>query len=284
VVWLVNINSKKNMAESVILQIENISKSFSSLIKGERSNKSNVLLDGFTLGIKKGNITALIGGNGAGKTTLFNIISGFLKADSGAVYFENGGKYNITNFSPYRISRLGVGRVFQDNHIFNEMSVIDNMLIADDNRFGERAFESFLMPKKNNRIEKNRRDEAEMIFNALFGANNTFISKRYDKAGSLSFGEQRLLGMARLMMADNKLLLLDEPTAGLNNNLISQIASSIKKMVEVFDTSVFLIEHNMGFVSEIADSCIFMANGKTEVIGSPEEVFKSDYVRKNYLK
>jgi len=273
------------MAENIILHIESISKSFNSLKVNRDSYEdgNKHLLKNFSLFVKSGEITALIGGNGSGKTTLFNIISGFTKADSGLIYFENGKRNEISSMQPHQISRLGIGRMFQDNHIFPEMSILDNMLIADDNLFGEKAFVSLFNPRKNKETEMKRKDEAEMIFNTLFGESNHFIQKFREKAKSLSYGQQRLLGIARLMMAGNKILLLDEPTAGVNPQTIERISIAIKKMVSDFNLTVFLIEHNMKFISDIADTCAFISNGETTVQGSPEMVLKNEYVRKTYL-
>lgn len=273
------------MAENIILHIESISKTFNSnrIIRNVNEDDNKHLLNNFSLFVKSGEITALIGGNGSGKTTLFNIISGFTKADSGRIYFENGKRNEISSMQPHQISRLGIGRMFQDNHIFPEMSILDNMLIADDNLFGEKAFVSLFNPKKNRSTELKRREEAEMIFNTLFGESNSFLRKLNEKAKSLSYGQQRLLGIARLMMAGNKILLLDEPTAGVNPQTIDRISVAIRRMVTDFNLTIFLIEHNMRFISEIADTCAFISNGRIEVQGSPELVLNNEYVRKTYL-
>lgn len=272
------------MLENIILHIDSISKSYNSH-KGNENNKDGniLLLNNLSLFVKTGEITALIGGNGSGKTTLFNIISGFTKADKGNIYFVNGKQNEISKMQPHHISRLGIGRMFQDNHIFSEMSIIDNMLIADDNLFGEKAFVSLFNPHKNNELERKRKEEAEMIFSSLFGESNPFITKQNEKAKSLSYGHQRLLGIARLLMADNKIMLLDEPTSGVNPETIDRISDAIRKLVIDFNLTVFLIEHNMRFISEIANTCAFISNGRIEVQGTPEMVLSNEYVRKTYL-
>lgn len=273
------------MGKNVILHINSISQTYNYHKGSEDINEdgNKHLLNNFSLYVNGGEITALIGGNGSGKTTLFNIISGFTRADSGCIYFENGKQTEISKMQPHQIARLGIGRMFQDNHIFPEMSILDNMLIADDNLFGEKAFVSLFNPKKNRRTELKRKEEAEMIFNTLFGESNFFHRKLNEKAKSLSYGQQRLLGIARLLMSGNKILLLDEPTAGVNPQTIDRISVAIRKMVTDFNLTIFLIEHNMKFISEIADTCAFISNGRIEVQGSPELVLNNEHVRKTYL-
>jgi branched-chain amino acid transport system ATP-binding protein len=149
------------MNSDSILNIDSISKSFVRNIvnvRGKDEDERLYLLDDIDLLVPKGKVTALIGGNGTGKTTLFNIISGFFKADEGKISFKpNGALIEITNINAYKIARLGIGRMFQDNHTFENMTVIENMLIADDNFFGERPFESIIYYKKSNDVENHRK-------------------------------------------------------------------------------------------------------------------------------
>ena len=273
------------MAENTILQIESLSKSFSikKRIKEGTVSEHRFLLNDFSLAIEAGKITALIGGNGTGKTSLFNIISGLLGADKGKILFTNGSTTNISGLPPYKISRLGIGRMFQDNHIFPEMTVIENMLIADDSLFGENIWAPIFQYKKNKQTEKDRKEEALMVFEKLFGSSHFFKEKINHKAKSLSYGQQRLLGLARLMMAGNKLLLLDEPTSGVNPQHIASVADAIRKMVADNNLTVFLIEHNMKFVADLADTCAFINNGRIEMHDTPVKVLGNDNVRKSYL-
>ena len=226
----------------------------------------------------------LAGGNGAGKTTLFNIISGFMTADSGdIVYQKDRGTLSLIDMPSYKRTRVGIGRMFQDTHIFPGMTVLENMLLADENTFGELAFVSIFRPKKNKAIEAQRIKKVKKIFKALFGEPNPFWHKKDELAGSLSFGQQRLLGLARLFMANYNLVLLDEPTAGVNPQIIQQVLAIIRSMVEEMGATVFLIEHNMKVVLDIADFCSFMSHGKITAFGTPEDVIGNDEVRKTYL-
>lgn len=275
------------MNSDTILNIDSIRKSFVRNIvnvRGKDEDERFYLLDDIDLLIPKGKVTALIGGNGTGKTTLFNIISGFFKADEGKISFQpNGSLREISGLNAYKIARLGIGRMFQDNHIFQNMTVLENMLIADHDFFGERPFQSILFFRKNNDIEKQRTEKAEKIFIDLFGADNPFLKMKDDKAKNLSYGQQRLLGLARLLMGDYKLLLLDEPTSGVNPVVIDKIKEIISYFVEKKNMTVFLIEHNMSFVLDVADFCHFMSKGIIATGGTPEDIIGNPEVRKTYL-
>jgi len=275
------------MNNDTILYIDSIRKGFVRNIinvRGKDEDERFYVLEDIDLEVPKGKVTALIGGNGAGKTTLFNIISGFFRADDGKIDFKpNGSLKGITGLKPYKIARLGIGRMFQDNHIFQNMTVLENMLIADDNFSGEKPYDSMIYIKKTNVIEKQRIEKAEKIFTDLFGADNPFLKMKDDKAKNLSYGQQRLLGLARLLMGDYKLLLLDEPTSGVNPAIVEKIKEIIKYFVEEKGLTVFLIEHNMKFVLDIADFCHFMSRGIIAVSGTPEDIIGNPDVRKTYL-
>jgi len=275
------------MNNDTILYIDSIRKSFVRNIvniRGKNEDERFYVLEDVDLMLPKGKITALIGGNGTGKTTLFNIISGFFKADEGKIEFKPNGKLtNLTNLQAYKIARLGIGRMFQDNHIFQNMTVMENMLIADENFFGERPFESIINYKKSRNQERQRTEKAEKIFSDLFGNENPFLKMKDDKAKNLSYGQQRLLGLARLLMGDYKLLLLDEPTSGVNPVIIDKIKEIISYFIEKENMTVFLIEHNMSFVLDVADFCHFMSKGVIATGGTPEDIIGNPEVRKTYL-
>ena len=275
------------MNSYAILNIDSVRKSFVRNIvslRGEKEYEKFYILDDIDLLVPKEKVTALIGGNGAGKTTLFNIISGFFRADEGKIFYKpNGDAKEISNINPSKRSRYGIGRMFQDNHIFQNMTVLENMLIADGNYFGENPFQSLLFYNRNNVFETERKKKAEMIFLDLFGNDNPFIKMKNEKAMNLSYGQQRLLGLARLLMGNYNLLLLDEPTSGVNPIVIQKIKEIIKYFVERKRMTVFLIEHNMNFVLEVADFCHFMSQGIIAVSGTPEDIIGNPDVRKTYL-
>jgi ABC-type branched-subunit amino acid transport system ATPase component len=275
------------MSDEIILNIDSVHKSFVRNIvniRGQEQDERFSILDDLDLLVPKGKITALIGGNGAGKTTLFNIISGFCEADEGRISFKpNGTAIDILGSAPHKIARLGIGRMFQDNHIYQNMTVLENMLVADAYFFGERPFESIVYNKRNRLEEKRRTEKAEQVFIDLLGPDDPLVSLNNEKAKNLSYGQQHLLGLARLFMGNYKLLLLDEPTSGVNPAIIKKTMEIIKHLVGKKGLTIFLIEHNMQVVLEIADFCSFMSHGKITAFGTPEDVIGDVEVRRNYL-
>ena len=266
-----------------ILDIKSISKTFSKGKKKNGDTRQFNLIDELDLSIERGKITSLIGGNGTGKTTLFNMISGFLEADQGEITFLNGNKFQLNGMPSHKREQLGIGRLFQDNHIFPDLTVFENMIIAHEDDFGEFPLEILFRTKKSKTLEEQRKEKAKQTFEMLFGSKNVFWEKREHLAKNMSYGQQRLLGLARLFMANYKLVLLDEPTAGVNPKLLDTISEIIKRMVIENDMSVFLIEHNMHFVKQISDICAFINKGKIEIIGTPDEVIANKKVQDSYL-
>ncbi len=270
-----------------ILEIQSVSKSFVRNIinvRGQSADERFLIIDDLDLMIPRGKITALIGGNGAGKTTLFNIISGFMHPDRGHIfYYNNGSKKELIGEEPHRITKMGVGRMFQDSHIFPEMTVLENMLIADADDFGEKPLRVIFQFNQMKKTEQTRIQKAEAVFQDVLGENNDLWAKRFSLAGSLSFGQQRLLGLARLFMGHYDLVLLDEPTAGVNPAIIEQIQHIIRRMVREQKMTVFLIEHNMKVVLELSEYCSFMSHGKITAFGYTSDVIGNDDVRKTYL-
>ncbi len=272
--------------EKTILHINGLSKAFVRSIRTARRREAVErvrILNGLNLEVKAGQITALIGGNGSGKTTLFNIINGFLDADKGSIRFINGSEHELLGKKPDAIARLGLGRLFQDNHTFDELTVLENMLVADNVTFGETPFVSLFAPHKNRRVEQAKTEEAKEIFENVLGADPVFWRKKDDKAKNLSHGQRRLLGLCRIFMGDYKLVLLDEPTAGVNRELFDSIHKILNRMMNEKNMSVFLIEHNMGFVKQVAQQCLFIHDGAIHTSGTPAEVIDDPLVQKTYL-
>jgi len=273
--------------DDIILQIDSVKKSFVRNIinvRGEDDDERFYIIDDLDLLIPRARITALIGGNGAGKTTLFNIVSGFIPPDSGDVlYGQNGKQKSLLGLSAHKITRMGVGRLFQDTHVFSNMTVLENMLVADNDVFGEVPFISLFKQRKDKDKEAERILKAEKIFTELFGTANPFWAQKDKYAKDLSYGQQRLLGLARLFMGKYSLVLLDEPTAGVNPKIIEQAMAIIRRLVNEQGVTVFLIEHNMKVVLDLADFCSFMSHGKITAFGTPEDVIGNDEVRRTYL-
>lgn len=273
--------------EKPVLEIANIRKTFSRKfinLRGQSDAEVWYVLDNFNLAVPYGKVTALVGGNGSGKSTLFNIIGNLIKPDKGSVtYYNDGKKHDLLKTPPYAQSALGIGRLFQGTHIFRELTVLENMMIADENRFGEIPFVSILQPSKNRSTESGRIREAEERLEMLLGKNNPLIKKRHESAGALSYGQQRLLATARLFMNDNlNLLLLDEPCAGVNPDIIETLHQLIRKMTASGKT-IFLIEHNMEFMAKTSDFCHYLEEGRVHFSGVPAEVLNHETLQKNYL-
>ncbi len=271
-----------------ILHIDSVSKSFVKNIvnlRGKDVDERYFIIRDLSLYVPKGKITALIGGNGTGKTTLFNIISGFVECESGKILYKTNGRItDLTKRKSFEIATLGIGRMFQDNHIFQNLTVLDNMLIADSNNYGELPYHTLFRLREYKKLEKNRIEKVKKIFDDIFGENNPFWEMRNHKAQNISYGQQRLLGLARLLMGDYKLLLLDEPTSGVNPIVVERIKEIIKYFVEKKGLTIFLIEHNMNFVLNVADFCHFMSKGIIATGGTPEDIIGNPEVRKTYLE
>ena len=242
--------------------------------------KTFELLRGVNLDVKKGKITALVGGNGTGKTTLFNIISGFEKGYTGDVVME--GK-NINHISAHRISLMGIGRLFQNGQLLSGLSLMENMKLASNDKTGEMPFSSLLWHKKYKEVEAAREQHAKDILVRIFGEGNKCLNMLDQDASAFSYGEQRILSLARLLMGGDRLLLLDEPTSGVNPVYINKIEQIIHEMKEQEGMTVLLIEHNMHFVRKVADMCAFLTDGIIAKVGPTAEVLDDKNVRNSYL-
>jgi branched-chain amino acid transport system ATP-binding protein/neutral amino acid transport system ATP-binding protein len=227
-------------------------------------------VDDCSFEVKKGTITALIGPNGAGKTTIFNIISGIIKPDSGKIFFN--GK-DITNLNPEQISNSGISRLFQQSKLFNNLTVRENLLLAFDNE--DTKFWKNLLGK--NRITKEKEEKIKEILKMV-----KMEEFENNLARNLSYGQKRLLELARTILNPHILLMLDEPVSGVNPALRNEIADILKKLKENGET-IFLIEHDMNFTLKISDEVIVMDEGKVIAEGRPEEIKNNPKVLEAYL-
>ena len=258
----------------MILQLKDIHMSFTNA-----QNETFDLLRGVNLTVEEGKITALVGGNGTGKTTLFNIISGFEKDYTGDVLFEGN---NFNRISAHRISLMGIGRLFQDGQLLPGLTLMENMKMASDNETGEMPFSSLIRPKKWKEAERAKEEQAKNILKRIFGEDCKYLQMLNDDASAFSYGEQRLLSLARLLMGGDRLLLLDEPTSGVNPVYIDTIEKIIREMTTE-GLTVLLIEHNMHFVRKVADTCAYLDDGVIAKIGPTAEVLDDKNVRNSYL-
>ena len=243
-------------------------------------NETFQLLRGVNLAVDKGKITALVGGNGTGKTTLFNIISGFEKDYTGDVIFE---EINFNKIPAHRISLMGIGRLFQDGQLLPGLTLMENVKMASDDKTGEWPFSSLIRPKRWKEAEAKKELQAKDILKRIFGEDCKYLNMLNDDASAFSYGEQRLLSLARLLMGGDRLLLLDEPTSGVNPVYIDTIERIIREMKEQEGLTVLLIEHNMHFVRKVADTCAYLDDGMIAKIGPTAEVLDDKNVRNSYL-
>ena len=259
----------------MILQLKDIHISFTNT-----QNETFDLLRGVNLDVEQGKITALVGGNGTGKTTLFNIISGLEKNFTGEVLFEDN---DLDKASAHYISLMGIGRLFQNGHLMGGLTLMENMKLASSDTTGEMPFSSLIRPKKWKQAEAQKELQAKEILTRIFGEGNKYLNMLDDDASTFSYGEQRILSLCCLLMGENRLLLLDEPTSGVNPFYIDAIEHIISEMKEKDGLTVLLIEHNMHFVRKVADVCAYLDEGIIAKVGKTAEVLDDKNVRNSYL-
>ncbi|EAI8630034.1 ABC transporter ATP-binding protein [Campylobacter lari] len=225
--------------------------------------------------IKESEIFGLIGPNGAGKTTLFNIITGNYKPSGGEVFFL--GK-KIDHLKPHKIVHLGIARTFQNIRLFSSMSVLENVLIGFDKSIKYNIFEAFLHLGRFSKAEKNAKKAAYEILEQL---NIAHLAD--ERATSLSYGQQRKVEIARALATNPKLLLLDEPAAGMNSTESDDLAELIFDIRNNKKISVLLIEHDMKFVNKLCDRVMVLDYGKTIFEGKPSDAVQNPEVISAYL-
>lgn len=219
-------------------------------------------------------VYALMGSNGAGKTTLFNLISGFIRPQSGEIYF---GDKNLTRKEPYIINRQGIGRTFQDLRLITKLSVKENIILSMKGNPTDTVFNA-LLPQ---RIYGNARKELEQHADKII--EQFFLSEvKHSPAGEISYGQQKLLSLACCVANGAKLLLLDEPVAGIQPEYRNKIATLIKQMKEQGKT-ILLIEHNTDFISEVADKIFFLHDGKISYFANVESLRADKTVMEAYI-
>jgi neutral amino acid transport system ATP-binding protein len=232
-------------------------------------------VDGATMDVREGSITALIGPNGAGKTTFFNVLTGFYRGDAGAVSFAGR---QIIRRPPHAIARLGMVRTFQITKALSRMPVIDNMMLAAADQPGEHLANVIFRPRAVRRREAEVREQAmEML--ELFD-----LAKLADSyAGTLSGGQRKLLELARALMTRPRLLLLDEPMAGINPTLGRRLLEHMRELREKEGVTFLFIEHDMEVVMGHSDRVIVMAEGRVIADGEPQDVRSDKAVIDAYL-
>jgi len=230
---------------------------------------------GCSLQVEAGSITGLIGPNGAGKTTLFHLISGFYRPDRGRIEFDGE---DVTGWSPHKLVRRGLYRTFQIPRAFPEMTVLENLMLVPEGQCGERLWNPLFRPRRVWAEEESLRDRAQEVLEFVGLAHLAGAL-----AGTLSGGQKKLLELARALMAEPKLVLLDEPGAGVNPTLMKRLADRIRQVAEEFGVTVFLIEHDMDLVMSLCDPVIVMSEGRVLTQGTPAAVRADPRVIEAYL-
>jgi branched-chain amino acid transport system ATP-binding protein len=248
-----------------ILEVRDLVKTFGGLI----------VLNHCAFQVRRGTITGLIGPNGAGKTTLFNVLTGFFRPDSGQVLF-NG--QDITGLAPHQIFHHRICRTFQIPREFREMTVLENLMLIPSGQLGEQLRYPWFRPTLVRQQEARIRDKALEVLAAV-----RLLDLRDEYARDLSGGQKKLLELARTMMADPELLLLDEPGAGVNPALMDELAEYILHLARDRGLTILLIEHDMDLVMRLCNPVIVLSEGRPLVEGPFEVVAKDPRVLEAYL-
>ena len=249
----------------IMLEVKKVSKSFGGLMAVFECS----------LEVKQGTITGLIGPNGAGKTTLFNLITGHLKPDSGQIFFRG---QDITGLPPHQIFKKQIYRTFQITREFSQMTVLENLMVMPDGQAGEKVWNTWIKPRVVRRQEKEIRDKALEVLEFV-----ELIGLKDEYAGSLSGGQKKLLELARSMMADPEMVLLDEPAAGVNRTLLAKLMDNIRKLCKEKGITFFIVEHDMDLVMNLCNPVIVMSEGRKLTEGTPEQVKSDERVLEAYL-
>lgn len=252
-----------------MLKIDNVTMRFGGVIAANNFNAN----------IEKGQIVGLIGPNGAGKTTIFNVVTGVYKPTEGQVIFKADDKEQvISGMRPDEIAKLGICRTFQNIRLFKDMSVLDNVFIGNHLRIKSNVFSSIL------RVPGYRKEEREMLEKSLYLLDRVgLLEEKDEKANSLPYGKQRRLEIARALATDPKLLLLDEPAAGMNPQESNELMDFILNIKDEFDLTVFLIEHHMDLVMGICENILVLDHGELIAEGDPEAIQNNQRVIEAYL-
>jgi branched-chain amino acid transport system ATP-binding protein len=250
---------------SALLEVRDVVRSFG----GVRA------VDGASLDVEAGSITSLIGPNGAGKSTLFNIVSGFLRAEAGTVAFEGR---RIDRLPPHRIARSGVVRTFQTARALARMTVLDNVVLAAPRQPGERLLRNVVGSRATRHREREVRARAHELLELVR------LDRHADElAATLSGGQRKLLDFARVLMTEPRLVLLDEPMAGVNPVLRGELLEHIVSLRESHGVTVLLVDHDLEVVMGVSDRVVVMSNGSVIASGPPDGVRSDARVVDAYL-
>jgi ABC-type branched-subunit amino acid transport system ATPase component len=263
----------------MIVETENLKKRFDGVIALEDVN----------LEFLPGSVTAIIGPNGAGKTTLLNVMAGFIQPDSGSVFLiegndnpfvsgagteKNNVKRDIVGLAPYMVASLGVGVLFQDVRVFKRLSLLENVITGMKHQIGENPLAPFFQFHAVERQEREAIEKAAHLLEIVGLSEKSRLC-----AEQLSFGEQKLLAICRLLAGESKVLLLDEPTSGVHPEMVARLLDVIQTIAEKDACTIIIVEHNLKVVKRVGSWVYLMAGGKVEVFGKPQEVLRDETLR-----
>lgn len=234
-------------------------------------------VDQVSFDVQAGEIAGLIGPNGAGKTTCFNCVAGFLKPSGGRVFFDG---HEITGKPTHSVFHDGLVRTFQIPQEIPTMTVLENLMLPGEGQLGERVWSNWLppLPRRVRREERGREERAHEVL-ATVGLD----THAHHSAGALSGGQRKLLELARALMSEPRMILLDEPAAGVNPTLLRRLVDYVLKIREE-GVTFLIIEHNLDLVRELCDPVVLMAEGGVHAIGHPEEVLEDPDAQSIYLR
>ena len=248
-----------------VLEMQNVEKNFG----GVRA------IDNFSVTLEPGKIHGLIGPNGAGKTTIFNNITGIYAPNSGKIIFNGT---DITGSAPHRVAQLGIGRTFQNIRLFSNLSVLSNVVIASNLDATYNLADAMFKTKKYKEREKHLEEKAMDLLEVV-----GLADKANEQASSLPYGHQRKLEIARALATNMKVLLLDEPAAGMNPTETAELLACINTIRDRFGIAILLIEHDMSLVMNVCQRIQVIDYGQTIASGLPEEIAADPRVITAYL-
>lgn len=249
----------------MILEVEGVTKSFGGI----------QALNDCSISVERGTITGLIGPNGAGKTTLFNVITGFIETDSGRVTLDGE---DITDLEPHEVTDKGLFRSFQLTRELGEMTVLENIMLTRKLEAGESLFGVWLTPGKARVAEKRVKEQALEVLEYL-----EMREKRDELAKNLPGGEKKLLDVGRMMMVRPKMVLLDEPGAGVPPSVQNKLTKYFEDLSGNEGVTFLVVEHDMNIIMDLCDPIVVLVDGSKLTEGTPEEIKNSEEVIEAYL-
>lgn len=264
------LKDNENMTDNIVLKIEELSIAFGGL----------KAVDSLSFDIKENEVFGLIGPNGAGKTTVFNCITQFYKPDNGRVFFRtnNGEVEDLVGKKPHEIISKGLVRTFQNLELIRELSVIDNVLVGSHIEFKASILSQVLKLPKARKEEESFRKKAEEVlkYMGLYDIKDQLVAGQ-------PYGVLKRIELARTLMCNPKLIILDEPAAGLNDKETLDLIEIVREIRNKYNCAILLVEHDMKFVTDLCDRICAISFGKLLAIGTPQEIQANEQVQAAYL-